>query len=189
MLGANRREFLSLATATAALSAAGSAAAADRRPGFGKVEVMDPIKTELVMTLVVTCSPGERMGPTDVGPDGRRGEIWPIIGGRFEGPGIRGTVIAGGGDFPVDRPDQVTEIDALYRLRTDDGYIIIIHNSGIIIGDKARTIPKFIVNAGPYDWLNKNVFVGTILIDVPEHLRQAKGPLENDRIIQIHKLF
>jgi hypothetical protein len=71
------------------------------------------------MNLVVTCSAPEQPAPGNSGAskDGMRTEIWPIVGGRFEGPGIRGTVIPGGGDFPVVRPDGVEVIDALYRLQ------------------------------------------------------------------------
>lgn len=78
------------------------------------------------MRIVVTCT-----APESASKDGRRDEIWPIVGGRFTGKDIRGTVVPGGGDFPVTRPDGVTVIDALYRLKTDDGVTIIIHNRGL----------------------------------------------------------
>jgi len=52
----------------------------------------DPIKTELVLQLVVTCSNPEKIGPVEDSKDGKRSEIWPIIAGRFVGKGIRGSV-------------------------------------------------------------------------------------------------
>lgn len=69
--------------------------------GWGQpLAVVDPIRVVLVMNLVVTCSAPEAMGPEPRSKDGLRGEFWPIVGGRFEGPGIRGVVIPGG---PISR--------------------------------------------------------------------------------------
>lgn len=153
----------------------------------------DPPKLELVMQLVVTCSDPESPGGTGASKDGRRTEIWPIIGGKFQGKGIRGTVVAGGGDFPVTRPDGVEVIDALYRLRTDDGVTLIIHNQGLSYGGNERDgwhyrlAPVFITPQGKYDWLNKALFIAN-LVDVPDPLRLAKGPHENDRLIQIYRV-
>jgi hypothetical protein len=121
-------------------------------------------------------------------------EIWPIIGGRFEGKGIRGTVVPGGGDFPVVRPDGVEVVDALYRLRTDDGVTIIIHNKGLTYpslrpGDwRYRLAPEFIAPQGKYEWLNSSLFIST-LSDVPSDMRLAKGSNENDRLIQVYRVL
>lgn len=161
---------------------------------------LDPPKLELVMRLVVTCSSPERMGPTDASKDGRRDEIWPIIGGRFFGKDIhdreiRGTVVPGGGDFPVVRPDGVTVIDALYRLRTDDGVTIIIHNKGLEYpGAKPdapiyRLAPEFIAPQGKYEWLNRHVFLSTLVYPVPPEMRLAEGANENDRLIEIYRVY
>src|SRR5579872_2155472 len=57
----------------------------------------DPVKMELVMQLVVTCTNPEPLGGAAQSKDGKRSEVWPIVGGRFEGKGIRGVVIPGGG--------------------------------------------------------------------------------------------
>jgi hypothetical protein len=157
---------------------------------------LDPIKTELVMNLVVTCGAPQRPNPigNDASKDGVRSEIWPILGGRFEGPRIRGVVIAGGGDFPVVRPDGVEVIDALYRLKTDDGVTILIHNKGLIYPEmrgewpKCRLVPEFTAPVGPYDWLNKSIFLST-LVEVPVSMALAHGPAENDRLIQIHRVY
>jgi len=153
----------------------------------------DPPKLELVMQLVVTCSDPESPGGAGASKDGQRTEIWPIIGGRFQGKGMRGTVVAGGGDFPVTRPDGVEVIDALYRLRTDDGVTIIIHNKGLSYGGNGRDgwhyrlAPEFIAPKGKYDWLNRALFIST-LVDVPASMRLARGPHENDRLIQIYRV-
>lgn len=167
----------------------GGAQAAAPASSASALTVLDPIRTELVMNLVVTCSAPEKPGPDIHGPDGIRDEIWPITGGRFWGPDIRGQVIPGGGDFPVTRPDGVVWVDALYRLRTDDGVQIIIHNQGIgYTEDKFRLTPRFTAPAGRYDWLNKSIFLATLVYPPPADMRLAKGPNENDRLIQVHRV-
>jgi hypothetical protein len=154
----------------------------------------DPIRSELVLQLVVTCSTPEKIGGAAHSKDGERDEIWPIIGGKFAGKGIRGTVVAGGGDFPVRRPDGVEVVDALYRLKTDDGVTIIIHNIGLTYpgakpGDERyRLTPQFIAPTGKYDWLNKSIFIAT-LTDVPKGMELAKGANENDRLIQVYRIY
>ncbi len=154
----------------------------------------DPVRTELVMQLVVTCSAPETLGGDARSKDGRRTEIWPIVGGRFEGKGIRGTVVPGGGDFPVVRPDGVEVVDALYRLRTDDGVTIIIHNVGLTYPGKKpgeeryRLAPQFIAPVGKYDWLNRYLFIAT-LTDVPKGMELAQDPSRNDRLIQVYRVY
>ena len=149
---------------------------------------------ELVLQLVVTCSDPENPGGSGRAKDGIRTEIWPIIGGRFQGKGIRGEVIAGGGDFPVVRPDGVEVVDALYRLRTDDGVTIIIHNRGLAYPDDARggwhyrLTPEFIAPVGAYEWLNSHLFIAT-LSDAPPTMGLAQGPHQNDRLIQIYQVL
>jgi len=135
------------------------------------------ITHELVMQLDVKLGPTEDMG---VGADGHRIN-YPIIGGTFIGKdGLSGTVVPGGADFSLRRSDGVDLVEALYRIKTDDGQIIIVHNAGIFRvnevgrerearGDTpepgdiyARTIPSFKTQPGPYRWLSDYIFFGTI---------------------------
>lgn len=134
------------------------------------------IKTELVMQINVKLGKDEDMGK---GSEGQRIN-YPIAGGSFVGKGIKGDVIAGGADLSVERNDGVTRIDALYRLRTDDGQVIIIHNYGLWRPTEAglakqakgqalseadyycRTVPSFKTPPGKYDWLEDYTYVGTI---------------------------
>lgn len=109
-------------------------------------------------------------------PDGTR-RIIPILSGPVEGPNIRGTLIGGGADWQVTRPDGVTIADATYAMRTDDGVVIQIRNRGLRHGPPEvmaamargeavdpsayyfRTVPEFIAPEGRYDWLNRSIFV------------------------------
>ena len=121
------------------------------------------VNVEPVLQLHVTLSDNIPVGLTD------RGEraIVPITGGSFFGDGIRGEVMPGGADWQLIRADGVQEIVARYTIRTDDGQIIFVDNQGISHTDEEgvryrMTAPKFHAPQGPYDWLNKNIFVGTI---------------------------
>jgi hypothetical protein len=125
--------------------------------------------TELALELYVTLAPAVRVGESDHGAR----QFIPITGGRFSGDGIRGEVMPGGADWQLRRPDGVTEVNALYSLRTDDGAVIVVDNRGIIVpppagagsapgGGYVRTSPTFHAPQGKYEWLNKTVFVGTI---------------------------
>jgi hypothetical protein len=73
-------------------------------------------------------------------------------------------VLPGGADWQLDRPDGVTEINALYSMKTDDGAVIIVRNRGLIVagGSYFRTIPEFEAPKGKHDWLNQSVFVGSV---------------------------
>jgi hypothetical protein len=192
-----RRNAL-LASLAAAVPLAGAAQASTVAPKTapGLID-LDPIRTELVMNLVVTCSSPEPFASTSPARDGERAEIWPIIGGRFEGPNIKGKVIPGGADYPVKRADGAEIVDAFYRLQADDGTNILIHNVGYAYPPAAdgrevyRLVPTFTTAVGTHDWLNRSIFLATLVYGdmVPEALRVAKGPNENDRLIQVHRVF
>ena len=126
---------------------------------------IDPLTTELVLELRVAISPAIEVGESD---NGHR-QFIPITGGFFVGDGIRGTVLPGGADWQLLRPDGVREIVAIYAIQTDDGVTIMVDNRGIAVpadgsggAPYVRTSPKFHAPAGKYDWLNKGVFVGSI---------------------------
>jgi hypothetical protein len=118
-------------------------------------------------------------------------KVVPITGGTFEGPNIKGKVVAGGYDWQLLRADGVLEIDARYLLQTDDGDLITITNTGLRHGPPEvmqrlakgeevdaseyyfRSIPLFETGNPKYAWLNESVFIATgtrkakqVLIDV-----------------------
>ena len=118
--------------------------------------------------------------PTVIGqlPNGTR-RIVDILGGSFEGPGIKGRVVPGGADWQIIRADGFTDIDARYTLETENGDLIYVSNIGIrhappeIISrlnagevvDQSqiyfRAIPKFEASAPELEWLMKSIFIAT----------------------------
>lgn len=129
---------------------------------WSKPEVSAPT-TELVMELKVLIGPPVNIGKSDHGS--RR--FIPITGGTFEGRGIKGEVMAGGADWQLTRQDGITEIEAIYAIKTDDGQVIAVENWGVLApaaGAKpyVRTNPRFQAPEGKYDWLNKRLFTGSI---------------------------
>jgi hypothetical protein len=94
--------------------------------------------------------------------------IIPITGGHFEGPQIKGQIMPGGWDWQLTRPDGCTDVKADYFLKTDDGVVINVVNTGEICpGEQGapapvRTHPVFEPPLGKYEWLGRQAFVGTL---------------------------
>jgi hypothetical protein len=96
-----------------------------------------------------------------------------ILGGHFEGPGLKGRVLPGGADRQLLRPDGVKLLDALYEMETDDGAVLTVHNQVTIDeqapeGRYARSVVRITAPVGPHEWLNRRVFVGTLQGLMPE---------------------
>lgn len=51
-----------------------------------------------------------------------------------------------------------------------------------------RLQPEFFAPAGKYAWLNKGLFVATLIYPVSPELSLAQGPHENDRLIQVFRV-
>jgi hypothetical protein len=135
------------------------------------------MKPDLELLLEVRADLG---APSVVGqtPEGLR-RVLPILGGTFEGPRLRGEVLAGGADWQYVRADEVTVVDAQYLLRTHDGVLLQVRNRGLRHGPREvlrrlsagesvdpsayyfRAAPSFSAPAGPYEWLNRSLFVST----------------------------
>lgn len=116
--------------------------------------------------------------PIEIGRiSGNLRRIIPIAGGEARGPRIRGKVLPGGADYQSMRVDGVTDLQARYVIRTEDGQLIYVENSGVRYGppelieklrrgepvDPAliyfRTTPRFETAAPEYEWLMRNLFV------------------------------
>ncbi|MGD0108185.1 MAG: DUF3237 domain-containing protein, partial [Rhodopila sp.] len=81
---------------------------------------MAEIRTQHLLTLRLAVSGMQPIGDT---PAGNR-RIGLVAGGTFEGPKLKGTVLPGGSDWIIGRPDGVTALDVRIVLQTDDGAAI-----------------------------------------------------------------
>jgi hypothetical protein len=119
------------------------------------------MRSRPLMTLRLSTAPVQKIGP---GPRGLR-LTFPITGGLFEGERLRGKVVPGGGDWVVQRPDGVLELDLRITLETDDGALIHMTFDGIR-DDAApgaayfRTLPRFETANAKYSFLNRLLAVG-----------------------------
>ena len=93
-------------------------------------------------------------------PDGTR-VVVHVTGGKFEGPRLKGAVLASGADWFLIRPDgKVGIIDVRLVLKTDDGENIYMTYTGRAkIGPSGptglATTPVFATSSkGKYAWLN-----------------------------------
>jgi hypothetical protein len=153
----------------------GLAAAPGQTPAPPSSAAARPPGLRLALTLRVQVGP-----PTELGdvPRGRR-RIIPILGGTFEGPSVRGKVMAGGADWQIVRADGLAELDTRYLLQTDGGKLIYIQNAGIrhappdvtkklLAGEPVdpaqvyfKTIPVFETSAPELQWLTRSIFIAT----------------------------
>jgi hypothetical protein len=119
---------------------------------------------KLVYVAEVEIAPRQDLGSA---PGGLRFLV-PILGGRFDGPmGLRGTVMPGGADRQLLRPDGIKELDALYDLQTDDGAVITVRNRVLVDESRtpqryARSVVRLVAPDGPHAWINRRLFVGTL---------------------------
>ena len=104
-------------------------------------------------------------------------QFTPITGGTVAGPLLNGTVIAGGGDWSVER-SGTTQLEARYLIQADDGSSVDVLNRGyyrtssevlerVAAGEHVdeadyyfRTAPIFQTDAPAHRWLAENQFVG-----------------------------
>jgi Protein of unknown function (DUF3237) len=118
-----------------------------------------PISTRPLMRVRLATSPPQQIGPT---PEGAL-TIFPVTGGSFEGERLRGSVLAGGGDWVTARSNGMMTLDMRIALETDDGSLIYMTLTGI--RDDAngyfRTVLRFETAAPMYAFLNRLLAVGT----------------------------
>ena len=109
-------------------------------------------------------------------PHGNR-QIVPVTGGSFAGPRLKGKVLPGG-DWTLERPDGVRELDARVTWQTEDGALLYVTYRGYrtkISGVFPRwlageQIPpeeyyhmvtlRFETTAAQYAWLQQVVVIG-----------------------------
>jgi Protein of unknown function (DUF3237) len=143
------------------------------------------MQTRPLMTLQVRVAPSHDVGAV---PHGTR-RVAPIAGGRFDGPRLRGVVVAGpSADWLLLRADGVLELDLRATLQTDDGALIAMRSFGLRHGpadvmaalargdavDPARyyfrTTIRFETSHPSYAFLNR-------LVAVASGDRRAEGPI------------
>jgi hypothetical protein len=142
-----------------------------------RVRALPDISTEHLFDIVIDLNP-----PLDIGdgPYGRR-VLFGAAGGSFEGPRLRGEVLAGGGDWALFGPDGTMALDVRLTLRTHDDALLHMTYGGRLTtppelrADMAdpvaryqvdparyyfRTTSLFETGAQRYAWLNDIVCVG-----------------------------
>lgn len=138
---------------------------------------------EHAFTLHVDLSPALDFGHTVTGHQ----RFIPIIGGYVDGPKLKATILPGGGDWNTLRDDGMGHVLAKYAIQTADGVLVNVINEGFVrkfqkdpsaeSGRRdetewyARTNPRFEVQHGVHDWLNRTVFVGDL--HRPQNLSQV----------------
>jgi len=136
---------------------------------------MREIKTTYLFTITLKVSEIQGLGHTPLGD--RRVAV--VDGGSFEGPKLKGTILRGGADWILARPDAALQLDVRLTLKTDDGDIIGMIYQGYRHGPAAvidrlnrgepvdpseyyfRVAPLFETASQKYGWLNRVVAVGT----------------------------
>ncbi len=123
---------------------------------------MTRTQAELEHILTFTAHTG-KSAMVPGAPQGTRG-ILGVTGGSFEGPRLRGTIAAPGGDWFTVRASGALKLDVRLLLVTDDGANILVTYSGIATPGEAgmdiRIAPLFEAPEGPYAWLNDIQCVG-----------------------------
>src|SRR3978361_2510905 len=104
---------------------------------------MAEIRTSHLFTMKLAVSGLQPIGET---PSGTR-RVGLVAGGTFEGARLRGTVLPGGADWIIGRPDGVTTLDVRIVLQTDDGAAIGLTYKGLRHGP-SEVMDK--VNSGQF---------------------------------------
>jgi uncharacterized protein DUF3237 len=122
--------------------------------------VEEKLQSELLFDLVL-----ERGTATNVGSPGGNKVVVPVAAGTFDGPKLKGTVVAPSSDTITVRQDGSSVLDLRLLLQTDDGQKILMTCRGIAYTTPdgalfARLQPLFETGAEKYSWLNRVVAVG-----------------------------
>lgn len=140
-----------------------------------------PPELSWALSIEVTLGPEQILGRVETGER----IDYPIIGGHFEGVDpdgrhFEGRVVAGGADYFLMRDDGIGVLDAVYQIEAADGSVIHIRNRGLWVPNQqglarlaagaeplpeelyCRCSPVFCAPPGTHDWLNRQVFIGSV---------------------------
>jgi Protein of unknown function (DUF3237) len=136
---------------------------------------MVEISTTHLFSVSLKVTEIQNLGKTPLG--NRRVAV--VEGGSFEGPRLKGTVLKGGSDWILARPDGALQLDVRLTLKTHDGETIGMtyrgfrHGPAAVIerlnkGEKVdpseyyfRIAPFFETASAKYVWPNRIVTVAT----------------------------
>ncbi|HSP15847.1 MAG TPA: DUF3237 domain-containing protein [Thermoanaerobaculia bacterium] len=152
-----RRTFTKLWTAAAAATVAPAIIAKDP-PAPAAEEAK--LQSEFLLDLTIERGPSNNVGSVGVNR-----VVVPVVGGTFEGPRLKGTIVGPAGDWIIARPDGSSVLDIRAVLQTDDNEKIYMTARGIAYTPKggtlfARILPVFETGSAKYSWLNNVVAVG-----------------------------
>ncbi|MBV8511024.1 MAG: DUF3237 domain-containing protein [Xanthobacteraceae bacterium] len=136
---------------------------------------MAEIKTTHLFSISLKVHEIQNLGQTPLG--NRRVAV--VEGGSFEGPKLKGTVLSGGSDWILARPDGSLQLDVRLTLKTHYGDLIGMTYRGFRHGPAStldrlnrgenvdpseyyfRAAPFFETASETYGWLNRIVTVAT----------------------------
>jgi hypothetical protein len=85
------------------------------------------ISKEPIFRIIAELGEIQMMGKT---PYGER-RIVEILGGRVDGPMLKGKILPGGSDWQIIRSDGVADIQARYAIETKSGARILVRSDGM----------------------------------------------------------
>lgn len=136
--------------------------------------MMSALKSDFLFTLSVSVT---RLHDVGAVPSGTR-HVDLLGAGTFEGPRLRGEVLAGGVDMKTIRDDGAVIPNVRLVLKTNDDALIFMHYTGVRCGPAEvmariaageivdsseyyhRSTPYFETSSPKYAWLNRIVAVG-----------------------------
>lgn len=148
---------------------------------------MRNVSTEFLFNMTAIIGEPVELGMTPAG----HVSFQHAIGGRIEGPRIKGEVLPVGGDRVLLRTDGTAELNVQVLIRTDDAQTVYMNYRGLVVATPQmwaqfaagehvdpntyywRIAPLFETGAVQYQWLNRMVSVGigqmtagTVIYDV-----------------------
>lgn len=115
-------------------------------------------RSEFIFHFELDIEPAIEIGDVPIG----RRLIGPIAGGSFEGPGLpggpplKGEVVPGGGDWLFVRSDGVLDLDVRTTLRTEDGALIYMPYTGLLVIPEGQ-MPQVMSGEVPPDYMTVSI--------------------------------